>query len=262
MSNLIKATEYFASRRSMNELFDGELSSEEITRIAEASVTNIYDWLYDTSPGIDGYLPDETLRLGVSLVERDIEEIVASNISLLDSHQVYNTQEGYILPISKELLAGITGLAQPYLEEVNHHQGLALAVAVNIGVAGWLFDKLDPRLNDNIGESTNIRNAAIEAGLEGLRHDDEDVDSVMDILRYRFIGYLGFSELLKDPKFQTVQHIFSAYFDQANPNQQIALEDNSFSLKFAFAHMLSKGEAETTVLRLVRINDVIEKYTK
>lgn len=75
------------------------------------------------------------------------------------------------------------------------------------------------------------------------------------------MGYFGFADLLVDEKFQTTRCVYEAYFDSTEYTDEAAGSDTAFSLKFAFAHMLSRAESHELIRRLVDINRVINTYT-
>lgn len=263
--SLVDATKLFARRRAEAEAFNRQSTTFDIEQAVTTSTANLLNEVQDISPQALDALKGDQSRLTIKIVTQVDDDEGGPSASMLDTNQVHYSPEGLpSLNITQEYLDEISGILSPYFEHSDEptdkgaQLAIALGVAVRTGVAAWLFDGIDPRITDE-SEERSIQSAALEVGLEGLIHDPENIDAAMDVLRFRLIGYLGFAELLNDPKFQTVQQVFEAYFDQGIESD--ALADKSFSARFAFAHMLSRREAHELIERLVRINQVIAKYT-
>ena len=266
MSELIDASRAFALRRAAVEFGGGEISTEQlISLVAENTLL-----LVNEVGVIEPEARDRFLSVNNPLtacLDSDIHE--SGDETILEANRVFTQCDGgNVLRITTGLLDALASQLRPYVEQSGldkdsaKAQSVILATAVRIGLSSWIFDTLDPRKQDD-SEQRSIRNTGLEVGLEGLWHNQiGDIDAVMDVLRYRFIGYLGFAHLLKDPLFCTVQQIFQAYFDQEAVNRTAATEDKAYSLKFAMAHMLSRSEAEQLIKKFVRINQVVEKYSR
>lgn len=265
MSELIDASRIFALRRAAVEFGGGEILPEQLISLVAENTLELLNEVGAIDPLASKYFVDEhpfTASLDSDTSNED-------NVPILEANRVFAQCDGSDrLRITTSLLEAVAAQLRPYFEQTGIDQDAAktqsiiLGTAVRIGLSSWVFDKLDPRKQDD-SEVSSIRNTGLEIGLGDLLHiENKDIDVVMDILRYRFIGYLGFARLLEDPRFCTIQQVFQAYFDQQSMTQTTAENDRSYSLKFAIAHMISKAEAEELIRKFVRINQVVEKYSK
>jgi len=274
MSNgLIDASKAFADRRALAGVFsDGAyLSDTQVTETAGVAAQNLFDEVDCAVPGViaERFACKELIRAKI-VIEGSADEDI-SPAPLLDANKVHECADGPTLYITDVFLNAVSGLLEPYFEaamdddeQVLNRSVAQLAsvrAAIKLGIAGWVFDELDPRTT-NQKDKQSITGASLEAGLNGLIHAETDINSIMDVLRYRFMGYFGFSDLLVDKKFQTTRNVYEAYFDSSGYTDEVAGSDSAFALKFAFAHMLSRAEAHELIRRLVNINRVIDKYTQ
>ncbi len=265
MSELVDASRQFAQRRLIGGVLEGELSVDEVTRVINSASAGLIEDVFGFSSEIADLFEGDEDRLSAKIVDDSDEETPEP---VLSANQVYPSIDGIpILHITSGVIFAIGDQLKPYFEYIDEkdiipeaqRQRTILEIATRLGVASWVFDRLDPRLRD-LSEERSIRYTALEAGLEGLTHNSSDINAAMDVLRFRFIGYLGFARLLEDPRFRTVQQVFQAYFDEAHLNKREASDDKAYSLKFALAHMLSRQEARDLIRRLGKINKIIDKY--
>jgi hypothetical protein len=133
-----------------------------------------------------------------------------------------------------------------------------------MGLASWLFEKLDPRLRDNFQEFSNahIQLAKIaritpeELEDEALR--EEKIDNTMIILQYRLMGSLAYASLLvgesleadapsrygvKKARLDIFRSTYQAMFhDQMEQNREAVTP-----MFFALAYPLNHTEKEETI---------------
>lgn len=136
---------------------------------------------------------------------------------------------------------------------------LSASLVMWMGLAGWVFDGIDPRTKTEFqeysGAHLNLAKLAnVDAGdFDNDQIREEKIDEAMTVLRYRFMGILGYAGLIKNcermdleierKKVSTSQSLFTAFFnEQAQQNPSTVTK-----MQFALAFPLKKNEAREMV---------------